>query len=236
MNSININGIRTYCFSSRQEVIDLAFAEKKSLIAVSADKILNATEQTRTIINKNIGYPDGVGAVMALKRNGFNNAIKIPGCELWLDIVLNYYKQKSFYLVGSSVEVITQTVVKLKNEFQGINILGYRDGYIKTNTERLQLIDDIIFKKPDVVFLAMGSPKQEILMEEMQQNHPAVYQGLGGSFDVYIGLVKRAPSWWIKHNLEGAYRLMKQPYKLKRFINALPFWWYLIIGKYDQNN
>jgi UDP-N-acetyl-D-mannosaminouronate:lipid I N-acetyl-D-mannosaminouronosyltransferase len=234
MESVLINGIKTYCFSSREEVIDLAFTEKKSLIAVSADKILNATEQIRNIINRNIGYPDGVGAVMALKRNGFNNATKIPGCELWLDIVRNYYRHKSFYLVGGSVEVITKTILKLKNEFPGINILGYRNGYIKTNTERLQLIDDIILKKPDIVFLAMGSPKQEILMEEMQQNHTAVYQGLGGSFDVYVGIVKRASGWWIKHNLEGAYRLIKQPYKLKRFIDALPFWWYLFMGRYDQ--
>ena len=49
--------------------------------------------------------------------------------------------------------------------------------------------------KPDVVFVAMGSPKQELLMEEMSEKHPAIYQGLGGSFDVYTGRVERAPKW-----------------------------------------
>lgn len=52
------------------------------------------------------------------------------------------------------------------------------------------------------------------------------------SFDVYIGNVKRAPRWWIEHNLEGAYRLINQPFKIKRFIKALPFWWNLYLNRY----
>ena len=57
----------------------------------------------------------------------------------------------------------------------------------------------------------MGSPKQELLMEEMQQKHTALYQGLGGSFDVFTGNVESAPEWWVNNNLEWAYRLIKQP-------------------------
>ena len=71
------------------------------------------------------------------------------------------------------------------------------------------MIDDIVEKKPDVVFVAMGSPKQELLMEEIQRQHRAIFQGLGGSFDVYTGHVQRAPKWWVEHNLEFAYRLIK---------------------------
>jgi UDP-N-acetyl-D-mannosaminouronate:lipid I N-acetyl-D-mannosaminouronosyltransferase len=233
MNNTLINGIRVFSFSTRDELIDYVEKEKKSLIAINAEKILHATEQTRQLINQNIGYADGIGAVWALHKKGFNQAVKIPGCELWLDIITHLYQSKSFYLVGSKEEVIQQTVSKLKNEFPNINILGFRNGYIKTDNEKQALINDIATKKPHVVFVAMGSPKQEMLMQEMQQHHPAIYQGLGGSLDVYVGNVERAPDWWIKNKLEGAYRLLMQPYKIKRYINALPFWWNLLTGKYN---
>lgn len=84
-------------------------------------------------------------------------------------------------------------------------------------------MEDIVTKRPDVVFVAMGSPKQELLMEEMAERHKAVYQGLGGSFDVYTGNVKRAPQWWVRHNLEWAYRLVKEPVRIKRQIHLVRF-------------
>ena len=224
MNKISLNGVTIYGFSSRDELIDFASKEKKSLIAINAEKILHATGQTRAIINQNIGYADGIGAVWALKRQGLKQAIKIPGCELWLDIVNRYYQTKSFYLAGAKEEVINQAVGKLKEEFPGINIVGYRNGYIKTDEERQQLIKNIASRKPDIVFVAMGSPKQEYLIREMQKVNPAaIYQGLGGSLDVYTGIVERAPGWWIKNNLEWAYRLVKQPGRIKRQVHLLRF-------------
>ena len=119
--------------------------------------------------------------------------------------------------------MIEQTVAKLKEEFKGINIVAYRNGYIKTDEERAALIADVAEKRPDAVFVAMGSPKQELLMEEMSQQHAAIYQGLGGSFDVYTGNVKRAPKWWVDHNLEWAYRLVKEPSRIKRQIHLVRF-------------
>ncbi|MDX9932696.1 MAG: WecB/TagA/CpsF family glycosyltransferase [Bacteroidales bacterium] len=223
MNSVNLNNVKTHAFSSRDELIQNAFQEKKILIAINAEKILHATEQTRTIISNNIGYADGIGAVWALHKKGFKDAIKIPGCELWLDIVRAAYKDKTFYLIGSRQEVIETTVSKLKKEFEGINILNYCNGFIANDEEKEILLADIELNKPDIVFVAMGSPKQEFLMHEMQQRHRAIYQGLGGSFDVYTGHVERAPAWWVKHNLEWAYRMVKQPSRIKRQIHLLRF-------------
>jgi UDP-N-acetyl-D-mannosaminouronate:lipid I N-acetyl-D-mannosaminouronosyltransferase len=223
MNYANINGVKTHCFSSKKELIDFAFAEKKGLIAVNAEKILHATDRTRELFRKNIGYSDGIGAVWALKRKGFRHAIKIPGCELWLEIIKSSYVSKSFYLVGAKQEVLEKTIERLKLEFPGINILNYRNGYIKSDNEKNELIADIKTRKPDVVFVAMGSPKQEMLIDEMLQAHTAVYQGLGGSFDVYVGTVQRAPTWWVKHNLEWAYRLVKQPARIGRQIHLVKF-------------
>lgn len=231
MNNISLNGVNTYSFSSRSELIDFVSKEKKSLIAINAEKILHATPLTRTLINQNIGYSDGVGAVWALKKKGFSDTIKIPGCELWLDIIKQLSNSKTFYLVGGKPEVIDATVKKLKSEFPTIQIVNHRNGYIKADKDKWKLIKDIKQKKPDVVFVAMGSPKQEILIQEMQQVHPAIYQGLGGSFDVYTGNVKRAPSWWVNNNLEWAYRLIKQPSRIKRQIHLLRFLWLLFLNK-----
>lgn len=225
------NGVKVYAFGSFDEIIDYVKERKGLLIAINAEKILHATDQTRDLINRNIGYSDGIGAVMALRRHGAD-AVKIPGCELWLKIVERLTLEgKSFYLVGSKQEVIEQTVAKLKKEYAGIQLAGYRNGYLNSEGEKNALLEDISTKKPDVVFVAMGSPKQELLMMEMIQRHRAIYQGLGGSFDVYTGYVERAPKWWVDHNLEYAYRLIKQPTRLKRQLFLLKFLLMLKLGR-----
>lgn len=222
---ITLNGVKVFPFTSFQQLLDYVSGRKGILVAINAEKILHATPQTREIINRNIGYCDGAGAVMALKRHGVSGAVKLPGCELWLKIIASLYKEgKTFYLVGGKQEVIDATVEKLCKEYAGIRIVGYRNGYLRTPEERQALIDDVAQRRPDVVFVAMGSPKQELLMEEMLERHPAIYQGLGGSFDVYTGAVKRAPKWWVEHNLEFLYRLIKQPSRIKRQIHLLKFY------------
>ena len=231
MNNTVINGVQVYAFHSRTQLIHFVEQEKKSLIAINAEKILHASDVTRSLINRNIGYADGVGAVWALKRKGLKDAVKIPGCELWLDIVRHFHATKSFFLVGATEAVIRETVDKLKSDFPGINIKGFRDGYLRTDEEREHLVDMVAELQPDVVFVAMGSPRQELLMQDMQIRHPAIYQGLGGSFDVYVGNVKRAPDWWVRNNLEWAYRLVKQPMRIKRQIHLVKFFWLLLLNR-----
>lgn len=226
------NGVKCYAFASFDDVINYIVGKRGLLVAINAEKILHATDETRGIINRNIGYSDGFGAVMALKKHGCKDAVKIPGCELWLKIVERLSKEgNSFFLVGSKQDVIEETVEKLKVDYPDINLVGFRNGYIKTEEEKQALLDTIALKKPDVVFVAMGSPKQELLMEEMQRRHPAIYQGLGGSFDVYTGHVDRAPKWWVDHNLEFAYRLIKQPSRIKRQIFLVKFLAQVELGK-----
>lgn len=231
MNKVLLNGVEIFPFNSEEQLLHYVDTHKGILVAINAEKILHATEQTRAIINRNVGYCDGAGAQMALKQKGYEKACKIPGCELWLKIIAKFHKEKSFYLVGSKQNVIDETVAKLKKEFSDINIVGYRNGYIKNDEEKKRLIDDIVEKKPDVVFVAMGSPKQELLMEEIQQRHPAIFQGLGGSFDVYTGHVQRAPKWWVEHNLEFAYRLIREPKRIKRQIYLIKYAWWVLVRK-----
>lgn len=231
MDKVNLNGVEVAPFTSELELFDYIDEHKGILVAINAEKILNATDETREIINRNLGYVDGAGAMLALHRKGYEDACKIPGCELWLKIIEHFHKTKSIYLVGSKPEVIEKTVEKLKTDFPDINIVGYRDGFIQNEVDKERLLSDIETKKPDIVFVAMGSPKQELLMEEMQERHNAIYQGLGGSFDVYTGAVERAPKWWIEHNLEFAYRLIRQPQRIKRQIHLAKFGYWLLFKK-----
>lgn len=227
MKQVILNGVGVYPFRSDKEILDFVSKQNGVLVAINALKILNATDETRQLINRNIGYCDGVGAQLALRKKGEKDVVKIPGCELWLKIVSAFYKQKTFYLIGGKQTVIEKCVAKLKQDFPGINIVGYRNGYLKDEGDKQDLIADVVAKKPDVVFVAMGSPKQELLMEEIQKAHNAIFQGLGGSFDVYVGAVERAPKWWLKHNLEFAYRLMRQPKRIKSQILLFKFLWKL---------
>tara|TARA_B110000114_G_scaffold94199_1_gene99296 strand:- start:115 stop:813 length:699 start_codon:yes stop_codon:yes gene_type:complete len=232
MKSSLLNGVKTYAPNSREELMYYAMKHHKIMIAVNAEKILHATDESINIINRNLGYPDGIGAVWALRNKGVRNVIKIPGCELWLDIIKQNYKSKTFYLIGGKQEVLDQTILNLKTEYPGIIILNYRNGYIKNDDDELKLIEDITTHKPDVVFVAMGSPKQEYLMEKLHQKHKATYQGLGGSFDVYTGRVVRAPNWWVKNNLEWAFRLLKEPSRIKRQIHLIRFYILLQFNAY----
>ncbi|MDE6463512.1 MAG: WecB/TagA/CpsF family glycosyltransferase [Muribaculaceae bacterium] len=229
---VDLRGVKVYPFTDPQALIDFADRRKGILVAVNAEKIANANERTRAIINSNIGYCDGVGAVMAARGKGAK-AEKIAGCELWLKIIDRFHASgRSFYIIGATPEVHAATIVKLSATYPGINIVGHRDGYLKTDGERAALIDDVADKKPDFVFVAMGSPTQELLMSDMQKRHQAVYQGLGGSFDVFTGNVPRAPKWWLDHNLEFAYRLLRQPKRIRRNLVYFKFAWWLVAHRF----
>jgi UDP-N-acetyl-D-mannosaminouronate:lipid I N-acetyl-D-mannosaminouronosyltransferase len=224
-----VNSYKVNAFKSKEDFLNLIKDQKKILIAMNAEKILKEDERLRDIINNNIGYPDGVGAVMALKQKGLD-AIKIPGSEFWLDIVSAFHKEKSFYILGTTADVIENTVSKLKEEFPNINIIGYRDGFLKDDDkEKLQAT--LITLKPDVVFVAQGSPRQEFLMDELIKIHPALYMGLGGSFDIYGGDKKRAPKLFLDFHLEWLYRLFKEPTRVGRQLNLIKFLFLLKVGK-----
>ena len=168
---------------------------------------------------------------MGIKKRGYKNAKKIAGCDLWLNIVDKYYRNKSFYLIGAKQNIIEKTVKKLRNQYKGIEIINYRNGYFNDNEDYKLLYEDILRNKPDIIFVAMGSPLQEKLIINLQDLHKATYMGLGGSFDIYVGKLKRAPDIFINLNLEWAFRLIREPQRFSRqLIFLIPFFLKFCLG------
>lgn len=228
-NNATVNGVKINSFISKDEFLDYINDKKNILVAINAEKILKEDIRLKNIINENIGYPDGVGAVMALKQKGLS-ATKIPGSEFWLDIINRYQNEKSFYLIGTTTEVIENTVKKLKLEYPNINILGYQNGFINEEQKK-ELKEKLKDLKADVVFVAQGTPRQEFLMDELIKIHPALYMGLGGSFDIYGGNKKRAPKIFLDLHCEWLYRLLKEPTRFGRQLVLIKFLILLKLGK-----
>ena len=105
VESYNVNGFKVFGFDSRKELISYIKQNPGILLAVNAEKIFSGVEELRLISQNGVGYTDGIGAVMALRKKGAKNAIRIPGSELWLDIISSLKDEDSIYLIGSSDEL-----------------------------------------------------------------------------------------------------------------------------------
>ena len=221
MNHKIINNYKINAFESKERFLQEIAESKTILVAMNAEKMMKNDEKLKSIVNNNIGYPDGIGAVLALRNKGVK-AIKIAGSEFWLDIINTFQKEKKFYLIGSTEEVIKSTVKKLQKEYPEIKIVGYQNGFLKKrDKERLE--QSLQKTQPDIVFVAQGSPRQEFLMNDLIKKHPALYMGLGGSFDIYGGDKKRAPQLFLKLELEWFYRLLKEPTRFARQLSLMKF-------------
>ena len=111
MKKFSLNGIEVFPFASEEQILDHIDKNKGILVAINAEKTIKASDRLREIINLNIGYCDGMGAVKAALKKGYKDAIRIPGCELWLKIIARH-PSSSYYLIGSTDEVITATAEK----------------------------------------------------------------------------------------------------------------------------
>ncbi len=112
----------------------------------------------------------------------------------------------------------------IEEKYPNINIVGYHHGYFKgshigekEHPEELAIIDEIVKKKPDIIFVGLGFPKQEIWIEENKDKLPSkVVIGNGGTMDILSGNTNRAPEIFQRLGLEWFYRLIKEPSRIKR--------------------
>lgn len=215
-----VNGLKIYGFKSQGELLEFTKSNNCVLISAGAESIMRKDEKFNMIASCNLAYPDGVGAVYALSKKGIKT-VKIAGAELWLEIIKQRMGEP-VYLLGSSQKVIDRTVQKLRSDFKEINIVGYRNGYFKDN-EISEIKQEVMGSGAKIILITLGQPRQEYLAYEMLKDYPALYMGLGGSFDVYCGIKKRAPNIFINCHLEWLYRLLQEPLRFRRQLVLLQF-------------
>lgn len=166
--------------------------------------------------------PDGTGVVWAANYCGDPVAERVPGFELLHELLRvgeNY--RWGVYLLGSTPEVIQATADRLQQQYPAIRIVGYRDGFFGS-AEDEQVVASIREAAPDLLFVARGADTQEPWIHKYKHElQVPVTMGVGGSFDVISGKMKRAPILFQKLRLEWFYRLLRQPSRAGRML-ALP--------------
>lgn len=206
---------------------------KTFLVTANPEIVMYANsdnEYQKIISDANYVIADGYGVILGSKIIGKPLPERIAGFDLMCDL-LNLGNQKgwSVYFLGAKKEVVEKAVAKVKSDYSNLKIAGYHDGYFNDSTE---IINNIKQMKPDLVFVALGFPRQEKwIYESLKVVDKGLFIGVGGSFDVLAGTVKRAPLFWQKLNLEWLYRLVQQPSRWRRMLVLPQFVWNVIIGK-----
>lgn len=224
---------------NREELINyIEKFEKINIISGNPEVLYNGLNDKLLFSSFNgesaVIIPDGIGTVLASKIVKKPVKEKIAGIEVMEEIIKKYEKEdKSIYLIGAKQEILEGCIEKLKSKYPKLNIAGSHDGYFDLNNCD-EIINDIIYKKPNALFVAMGSPRQDLFIINNMDKLPCkIFMGVGGSFDVFSGKIKRAPKWMIKLGLEWLYRVSKEPWRIKRLCSIPKF--LLQVIKYNLN-
>lgn len=226
-----LRGLNLIGWRDMQHALDYLYAggvmKQGTLVAINAEKMLTVEDdaQVRALIEAaEFKYADGISVVRSIRKK-YPQAVveRVAGADLWEELMARAGKEKTpVFLVGGKPEVLAQTQQKLRDRWQ-VNIVGSQDGYFKPE-QRQALFERIRDSGAKIVTVAMGSPRQELLMRDCRVVHPdALYMGVGGTYDVFTGHVKRAPKVWQRLGLEWLYRLLSQPSRLTRQLRLLRY-------------
>ena len=164
--------------------------------------------------------PDGQGVILASRILGTPLKEKVAGCELGESLVSVAGKESlRVFFLGGKEGVPERAAEKLKEKYPDFCAAGTHHGYFDKTGEENQAVLELIQKSgANVLFVCFGFPQQDQWMERNRAKLPGVRVGigLGGSLDSYAGVVKRAPSFWIRCNLEWLYRVFQRPSRLLR--------------------
>ncbi|CAH7019407.1 UDP-N-acetyl-D-mannosaminuronic acid transferase [Vibrio chagasii] len=228
IDKVNINNLEINCYTSVDDasnyIIENNLDDANIAIAINPEKILSSLENKAilsTLEAADIRYLDGIGTVKVAEKRIGKKLSRIPGCELWESLMSKAGKSNiPVYILGANKTVVSKTVTKLKNDYS-VNIVGYHDGFFENDDD---LIKSILSTKPRILTVALGSPRQEVFMKRCKELGADFFMmGVGGTYNVYTGEVKRAPKIWCNLNLEWLYRLLKEPSRIKRQIKLLNF-------------
>lgn len=231
MQQSTVGGIRVSAFDSLAQCAERILEDARSgrggcAVAINAEKVISAYQDRALaglIDRATLRYPDGAGVVVAMRLRGVRTA-RVAGADLWLGILRAARGERlPIALIGASPRVLAATRARLEAEFPLVDIRVARDGF-EGARDPAELLAELRRTRPQVVFVAMGSPRQERLIEALREGHAqAFYLGLGGSFDVYCGEKRRAPLWMQNHGLEWLFRFLAEPSRARRETKRLRF-------------
>jgi len=207
-----------------EEAYELIKQDKVSQVVTINPEIIEEAGSNKllreAIKSAELVIPDGVGIQIALKINGVNTE-RIPGID-FAKKLLEVSAQMKFKvaIVGAKEEVINAAVDNLKQEIRNLNIAYWHNGYFSNDNE---IYDNIKSWNPDIILVAMGSPKQELFIYNAKKIlNKGLMIGIGGSLDVWSGNIKRAPKIFQITGTEWLYRTITQPERFKRIFPTLP--------------
>ena len=199
---------RNFVVTANAEIIMIAQDDKeyKTLLSETADLVL----------------PDGAGTVWAGNYLGYSIPERVAGYDLYLRLLEEAACKKiPVYFFGGKPGIAELAAAEGKRRWPGLNVAGCRNGYFSAEEEP-EIIKGINHSGAAMLFAALGAPKQEKWLAKYREElNPCLLMGIGGSFDVLAGKVRRAPKWMQDARLEWFYRLVKQPSRFGRML-ALP--------------
>lgn len=227
---VKILGVPVHPLTMNESVVILEekLQKKEQAFVVTANaEIIMMCQQDKEYNNivseqADLVLPDGAGAVWAGRYLGNEVPERVAGFDLYNQLLkLSADKGYKAYFFGGAPGVAEAAKNKAEELYPGVQIVGCRNGYFN-ETEEEAIIKEINDAAPDMLFVALGAPKQEKwLVKYRNQLKPRILMGIGGSFDVLAGKMERAPKWMQEASLEWAFRLYKQPSRFMRML-ALP--------------
>lgn len=189
-------------------------------VVINVDKIVKTHRdpQLREIINAcDLVNVDGQPVIWAARMLGKPLKERVAGIDLMQRLIAHSAaKGYRLYFLGAKEEIVSRVVEKVRSQHPNVVIAGWRNGYWKEEEEP-EVAKAIASARPDVLFVAVSSPKKEIFLSRWKKEIEAPFvMGVGGSFDVVAGLVKRAPVWMQRCGLEWLFRLLQEPRRMWR--------------------
>ena len=195
----------------------VATADACGLVQAETDADLRDIYQAASLVT-----PDSVGVLWAARRAGRPIDARVSGVDL-VDRICFESANRGWriFFLGAAPGVAEQAAEKLRLKHPGCNIVGTRHGFFPPESDEI-VAAEIGALNPDVLFVAMGIPRQEKFLQATAHLHQAkIGMGVGGSFDVFSGNVKRAPKGFQRLHLEWLWRLIQNPKKISK-VSLLP--------------
>jgi N-acetylglucosaminyldiphosphoundecaprenol N-acetyl-beta-D-mannosaminyltransferase len=231
---LSLMGVKVTPFDNYEHAISvvsslLVSGEKAFSAAINPEKIYRASYDSlvRDLLNQaEICICDGIGAALAVRVLHGKRIGRITGVSLFFELIKSAAdKQWKIFLLGAGPDVSAAAARKLQEDYPDLQIVGRQDGYFQDSAQVVNAINE---SGAQLVFVAMGSPKQEIWITDNRDKINAPFcMGVGGTFDVVCGKVEWAPAFFRKTGTEWLYRLLKEPKRWRRQLALPKFVWLL---------